>query len=95
MFGRPGFRLGDVVRVQLQDDPTRFVDVRVNDTGPFALDAQRNLIRPLRPNPDRMIDLTPAAMEALVGSKYADIGLVRVTVTKLPAGSHEGKKESQ
>ena len=95
MFGRPGFRLGDVVRVQLQDDPTRFVVVRVNDTGPFALDAREKLVRPLRPNPDRVIDLTPAAMEALVGPNYVDIGLVHVTVIKLPVGSHEGKKESQ
>jgi hypothetical protein len=78
MYGRRGFRLGDVVRVQLQDDPTRFVDVRVNDAGPFALDAQRHPIRPLRPNPDRVIDR-----------------LARVTVTKLPAGSHEGKKGNQ
>jgi rare lipoprotein A (peptidoglycan hydrolase) len=95
MYGRPGFRLGDVVRVQLQDDPTRFVDVHVNDTGPFALDALGKLIRPLQPNPDRIIDLTPAAMEALVGPSYASIGIVRVTVTKLPAGSHEGKRENQ
>jgi hypothetical protein len=95
MYGRPGFRLGDVVRVQLQDDPTRFVDVRVNDTGPFAIDARRHLVRPLRPNPDRVIDLTPAAMEALVGSDYANIGLVRVTVTRLPAGSREGTRGGQ
>jgi hypothetical protein len=72
-----------------------FGGVRVNDTGPFALDAKDKLVRPLRPNPDRVIDLTPAAMEALVGLNYVDIGLVRVTVAKLPAGSHEGKKESQ
>jgi hypothetical protein len=95
MYGRPGFRLGDIVRVQLQDDPTRFVDVRVNDTGPFAVDARGHLVRPLRPNPDRVIDPTPAAMEALVGSNYANIGLVRVTVTKLPAGSREGTRGSQ
>lgn len=41
------------------------------------------------------IDLTLAAMEALVGPNYVGINLVPVTVTKLPAGSHEGKKESQ
>jgi len=91
MYGRPGFRLGDTVRVQLQDDPTRFVDVRVNDTGPFAVDARGNLVRPLQPHQDRVIDLTPAAMQALVGPNYAAVGLVRVTVTKLPAGSREGK----
>lgn len=91
MFGRPGFHVGDMVRVQLQNDPTRSIDVRVNDTGPFARDANNELITPLRPHPDRVIDLTPAAMKSLLGPNYNAIGLVPVTVTRLPENGRKSK----
>lgn len=44
----------------------RFLDVRVNDTGPFAKSGGR-VIRPLQQYPGRAIDLSRAAMLALQG----------------------------
>lgn len=87
MYCRPGFRVGDTVHVQMQNDPSRSVDVLVNDTGPFLADKAGNPVVPLKPHPSRVIDLTPKAMQDLVGPNYKDIGLVPVTVTRKPKQS--------
>lgn len=58
---------------------TRSISVVVNDRGPFARDANGKAAVPLQPSSERVIDLTPAAFEKLVGTTKP--GLVPVTVT--------------
>ena len=57
--------LGTVVTVHLADDPSRNVSVTITDRGPYKA--------------GRVIDLTPAAFQALTGTLNA--GLARVVVT--------------
>jgi rare lipoprotein A len=57
--------LGTVVMVHLADDPSRNVNVTITDRGPYKA--------------GRVIDLTPAAFQALTGTLSA--GLARVVVT--------------
>jgi hypothetical protein len=73
-------KIGDKVRVQLQSDPSRSVDVIINDTGPFERRPDGMVIRPLRPDPKIVIDLTPHAFDVLTGDKRA-LGKVQVIVT--------------
>jgi RHS repeat-associated protein len=79
---QPGFPMGSVVSVQLQNDPQQFVTVTVNDTGPFARGSDGRALIPLRADPNIVIDLTPTAFTALNGSLRA--GRVPATVTKCP-----------
>lgn len=58
------------------------VRLKVNDTGPFAMDSSRRAIYPLQPHPTRIIDLSKAAMDKLGGS-----GVINVTVQKLGAAA--------
>ena len=44
--------IGTKVRVQLQSDPSRSIDVIVNDAGPFARDANGRPMHPLRADPN-------------------------------------------
>ncbi|MTJ80165.1 MAG: hypothetical protein F8N37_03960 [Telmatospirillum sp.] len=67
-----------LVTVKLVNSPDKQVIVRVNDTGPFARGADGRPLKPLQPDPDIIIDLTPAAFRALTGG--LDDGKVRVTV---------------
>jgi hypothetical protein len=70
--------LGDTVTVEYNNgSKTNSVCVTVNDRGPFARDAQGKPIKPLTPDANIIIDLTPAAFRALVGS----LGPGRVPVT--------------
>ena len=56
--------LGDQVTVQYG---TREIAVTVNDRGPFERDCQGKAKKPLRPDPNDIIDLTPAAFKKLIG----------------------------
>lgn len=48
---------------------TNSVCVEVNDRGPFARGPDgKKPLKPFRPDPEKIIDLTPAAFEQLVGS---------------------------
>ena len=51
------------------------VQVRINDRGPFAVDSSGNAIKPLRPHPTRVIDLSKAARDALGGQDITDVEL--------------------
>lgn len=57
---------------------TKSVSVVVNDRGPFARDAHGKTKAPLQPDPNGVIDLTPAAFRQLVGTTKP--GRVFVTV---------------
>jgi rare lipoprotein A (RlpA)-like double-psi beta-barrel protein len=67
------------------------IPVLINDRGPFATDKYGTPIKPYRPHPTRIIDLTPAAFNALTGGSVAQGILDDVTV-QLPA---EPPKSSQ
>jgi rare lipoprotein A len=58
--------LGTAVTVRLAEDPSRFITVTITDRGPYG--------------PGRIIDLTPAAFEALVGSTRPGLANVIVTI---------------
>lgn len=68
------------------------VRVKVNDTGPFAMDSSGNAIRPLRSHPTRIIDLSKAAMSALGG---LGSGVINVTVQKLGAAARTVQPKQQ
>jgi len=80
-------KLGQTVKVTYtyQDEQgktvTRTMAVVVNDRGPFARNADGKPLHPLRPDPEGVIDLTPAAFRQLVGTLR--VGRVHVTV-KVP-----------
>ncbi len=56
------------------------IKVKVNDRGPFERSKDGKALRPLRPDPGIIIDLTPAAFRAMVGSLGPGKVYVRVTV---------------
>lgn len=58
---------------------TKTISVIVNDRGPFERNADGKPLHPLRPDPQGVIDLTPAAFRQLVGTLR--VGRVHVTVT--------------
>jgi rare lipoprotein A (peptidoglycan hydrolase) len=81
---RPGWGVGSnpfYVEVTNTDNNKR-VKVKVNDTGPFAMNSNGKAIYPLRSHPTRIIDLSKAAMNKLGGS-----GVINVTVQKLGAAA--------
>ena len=67
--------LGDQVTVQYG---TREIAVTVNDRGPFERDCQGKAKKPLRPDPNDIIDLTAVAFKKLIGP--LSIGKAPVTV---------------
>lgn len=71
----------------LPGDPCkkRFLDLRVNDAGPFKVTAGGRLVRPLQQHPTRVIDLSKKAMMELVGTSGGRPlhGLVSVKVYRL------------
>jgi RHS repeat-associated protein len=71
--------LQTVVTVKYKNDGCeKSVTVRVNDRGPFARGPNGKAAKPLRPDPNIIIDLTPAAFKALTG--HLGYGVVPVTV---------------
>ena len=62
-----------------QQTTTKTIQVTVNDRGPFKRGKDHKPLRPLEPDPDTVIDLTPAAFKTLVGD--LSTGRVHVTVT--------------
>jgi hypothetical protein len=68
-----------LVIVKLVNDPSKQVIVRINDTGPFARGLDGRPLKPLQPDPDIVIDLTPAAFRSLTGG--LEQGKVKVAVT--------------
>jgi len=61
---------------------TKTISVVVNDHGPFAVNERGKAIHPLRPHPQRVIDLTPTAFRALTGNLRLGVVEVIVTVPK-------------
>jgi rare lipoprotein A (peptidoglycan hydrolase) len=70
--------LRSIVRVTLDSDPRRFVDVYVNDHGLYQMVTNPDGTRSIVPYPGRVIDLSKAAFRALTGTMY---GKVMVSVT--------------
>jgi len=58
------------------------IEVRINDRGPFETGPDGKAIRPLKPHPTRVIDLTPAAFKALFGDTKVGVGDVQVRIPK-------------
>ena len=71
--------LGTRVRVK-SEMSGREINVKVNDRGPFERSRDGKAIRPLRPDKNIVIDLTPAAFREMVGNLGP--GKVRVTVNR-------------
>ncbi len=70
--------LGTSVTVRLRSDPNRSVVITINDTGPFLRGTDGRAVLPYQPDPHIVVDLTPAAMQALTGLSF---DRVAVTVT--------------
>jgi hypothetical protein len=68
--------LGTQVTVALQSDPGRSVTVTITDAGPFRRGPDGKAIHPLQPDPDIVIDLTPAAMKALTGREFNRVPVI-------------------
>lgn len=80
---RPGWNGSNPFWVEVTNtDNGKKVRVRVNDTGPFAMDSSGRALQPLQPHPTRVIDLSKAAMNKLGGS-----GVINVSVQKLGAAA--------
>lgn len=69
--------LGVMVKVK-SETSGKMVLVRVNDRGPFQRGADKKAIRPLQPDKEIVIDLTPTAFRELTGG--LGMGKVRVSV---------------
>lgn len=78
-------KLGQTVKVTYSyengrgETVTKTISVVVNDRGPFDREPDGAPKHPLRPDPQGVIDLTPAAFRQLVGTLR--VGRVHVTVT--------------
>jgi rare lipoprotein A len=78
----PTLRMGTAVKVRNLSN-NRTVVVTINNRGPFAMTKQGRVIRPLRPHPKRIIDVTQGAARAL-GFEKQGITRVRIEVIKKP-----------
>lgn len=84
MYGKGTF--GKNVNVYRIDNSGKVIsqalNVEVDDTGPFAWDANGRLIKPLQPHPTRVIDLTPKVYQELTGFSDCNSGpgVIRVRV---------------
>jgi uncharacterized protein RhaS with RHS repeats len=76
---------GTQVTVQYTDQNgvVHTVSPVVNDTGPWATDQNGHAIRPLEPNPNNDVDLTPAMMQALTGKSYNDVPVTIIIPSSL------------
>jgi rare lipoprotein A (peptidoglycan hydrolase) len=70
--------LGSIVIVTLDSDPTRSIEVYVNDHGLYRPVTNRDGSQAIKPLKGRVIDLSGAAFKALTGMKS---GKVKVSVT--------------
>lgn len=70
----PTLAFGTRVKV-INKSNGKFVIVKINDRGPYAVNSSGQAIRPLKPHPSRVIDLSKAAMERLGGSGVIDVEL--------------------
>ena len=68
--------LGANVKVK-SESSGKTIRVRVNDRGPFQRGADKRALRPLQPDREIIIDLTPAAFRELTGG----LGMGKVWVT--------------
>jgi rare lipoprotein A len=78
----PTLKMGTVVKVHNLSNG-RKVNVTINDRGPFAMTKQGKVIRPLRPHPKRIIDVTQGVARALNFEKQG-LTRVRIEVIKTP-----------
>jgi rare lipoprotein A len=78
----PTLKMGTMVKVHNLSN-NRTVVVTINNRGPFAMTKQGRVIRPLRPHPKRIIDVTQGAARAL-GFEKQGITRVRIEVIKKP-----------
>jgi hypothetical protein len=76
--------LGSVVTVTLDNDPSRSVDVLVNDHGLYQVITHPDGSRSRRQLPGRVIDLSSAAFQALTGMRRGKV-MVTITVKHGPA----------
>jgi rare lipoprotein A (peptidoglycan hydrolase) len=81
MFQPGVVQMGNVMQVSLVNNPSASVTVTINDTGPFLRGPNGRAVIPLQPDPNHLIDLTPAAFIQLNGSLTA--GHVQVNVTRV------------
>ncbi|MGC8493953.1 MAG: hypothetical protein ACP5SH_19700 [Syntrophobacteraceae bacterium] len=76
MYGKGTF--GKAVNVFRLDSDGKIIskalNVKVNDTGPFALDKRGRVLRPFQAHPTRIIDLTPKVYKELTGFPDCDEG---------------------
>lgn len=68
--------MGTTVKVKFEAGG-KSIKVKVNDRGPFQRGADKKALRPLQPDKDIIIDLTPAAFRELTGG----LGMGKVWVT--------------
>lgn len=73
------YALGSIVRVTNPKNG-KSVDVKITDRGPFAKSCNGSLLRPLRPHPYRIIDLSLAAARRIYS---LEIGVIEVKTYKI------------
>jgi len=73
------YALGSIVRVTNPKNG-KSVDVKITDRGPFAKSYNGLLLRPLRPHPHRIIDLSLAAARRIYS---LEIGVIEVKTYKI------------
>jgi hypothetical protein len=84
IYGKGTF--GKTVNVYRLDDSGKVIsqalNVKINDSGPFALDSQNKVIKPYKPHPTRIIDFTPRVYQELTGFSDCEEGpgVIRVRV---------------
>jgi rare lipoprotein A len=73
------YALGSMVRV-VNPKNGKSVDVKITDRGPFAVSTRGVALRPLRPHPKRVIDLSLAAARRIYS---LEIGVIEVKTYKI------------
>jgi rare lipoprotein A len=73
------YPLGSMVRV-VNPKNGKSVDVKITDRGPFAASTSGVALRPLRPHPKRVIDLSLAAARRIYS---LEIGVIEVKTYKI------------
>jgi len=73
------YALGSIVRVTNPKNG-KSVDVKITDRGPFAKSCNGSLLRPLRPHPYRIIDLSLSAAKRIYS---LEIGVIEVKTYKI------------
>jgi rare lipoprotein A len=73
------YALGSIVRVTNPKNG-KSVDVKITDRGPFATSANGKALRPLRPHPKRIMDLSVAAAKRIYN---LEIGVIEAKTYKI------------